>query len=367
MSPHFRLCACIGFISLLSGVVSISHASEQMNCVSVVRIPGAGQTIKAKLGADGTIRLLLDSPEGPLYVKSQDSGRTFSEPIAVVDATSQRPGLTFSASEFAIGKNGRVHVAMANNAWKLKLPQEDWGLYYASLAPGAKAFSPVRNLNRKPSEGFSIAANEIGAVSAWFLSGKLYTMDSRDNGETFTASAEPNPAWNPCECCTTSVAYGADGRLAVLYREKTDNERDMFVVILDQFGPTKPVRNLVSGTPWKIDGCPMTYFTISGAETGYVAAWPTKGHVYFARLDKDGTVLPPGEIRTPGTSGMRNGLLALTATDGVTLVAWKHDNVLGWQLYDVKGQPQGEPGSVNSPGGGAAGVALSDGRFLVFP
>jgi hypothetical protein len=111
----------------------------------------------------------------------------------------------------------------------------------------------------------------------------------------------------------------------------------------------------------------MTYFTITRADTGYVAAWPTKGQVYFVRLDKDGRVLPPGEIRTPGTSGMRNGLLALSCSNDVTLVAWKNSGVLGWQLYDGKSQPQGESGSVTSPGGGAAGVALSDGRFLVFP
>ncbi|MBI3867390.1 MAG: hypothetical protein HY299_02580 [Verrucomicrobia bacterium] len=60
----------------------------------------------------------------------------------------------------------------------------------------------------------------------------------------------------------------------------------------------------------------MTYFTITRADTGYVAAWPTKGQVNFARLDKAGTVMPPGEIKTPGASGMRNGLVALSATDG---------------------------------------------------
>ena len=111
----------------------------------------------------------------------------------------------------------------------------------------------------------------------------------------------------------------------------------------------------------------MTYFTITRADTGYVAAWPTKGQVYFARLDSDGAVLPPGEIRTPGTSGMRSGIVALSASDGQTLVGWKNMDVLGWQRYDAKGQPQGEPGSTPSPGGGAAGVALKDGNFLVFP
>jgi hypothetical protein len=139
------------------------------------------------------------------------------------------------------------------------------------------------------------------------------------------------------------------------------------VVLSNQRAKSKPLRTRISGTPWKLNGCPMTYFTITRTDTGYVAAWPTKGHVYFAWLDKAGTVLRPGEIRTPGTSGMRNGLVALSASDGATLIAWKNKELLGWQVYDVKGQPQGEPGSANSPGGGAAGVVLRDGRFLVFP
>jgi hypothetical protein len=100
---------------------------------------------------------------------------------------------------------------------------------------------------------------------------------------------------------------------------------------------------------------------------GYVAAWPTKGQVYFARFDKDGQIWPPGEIRTSGTSGMRNSLLALSAPGGATLIAWKNKDVLGWQLYDAKGQVKGDPGSVESFGSGAAGVVSRDGKYLLFP
>ena len=123
----------------------------------------------------------------------------------------------------------------------------------------------------------------------------------------------------------------------------------MFVVLSDQRGKSKPLRTRVSGTPWKLNGCPMTYFTITRTYTGYVAAWPTKGQVYFVRLDKDGAVLPPGEIRTPGESGMRNGLVALSASDGATLVAWKNKDRLGWQLYDAKSQPQERPARETAP------------------
>src|SRR2546422_4946369 len=221
MNIHLVSRACLRVLLLVSFimVVDAGRASERSDRVTAIRIPNAKQVIKSLVGPDGTIHVLFDASDGPQYTKSTDEGATFSPPIAIVDAASQKPGLKFSAADMAIGKSGRIHVAMSNNAWKLKLPEEEWSLYYATLAPGAKTFSPVRNLNRKPSEGFSLAADDHGNVTACFLSGKLFAMVSRNNGETFTASAEINPAWDPCNCCTTSAAYGKDGKLALLYRE----------------------------------------------------------------------------------------------------------------------------------------------------
>lgn len=351
---------------LLAGTIA-AHAAESTSRVTAIRVPGVTNAVKAQCGPDGTVHLLFDTEDGPHYASSRDGGASFSPPLVVVDAAARKPGLKFSAEDLAVDPDGRVHVAMSNNAWKLKLPEEEWGFYYARLTPGAKDFSPVRNINRKPSEGFSLAAGRDGAVTAGFLSGKLFTMVSRDGGESFSASAELNPTWNPCDCCATSVAFGPDGRSALLYREETDNERDIYVALWNPATTTAPSRSRVSGTPWKIGGCPMTYFTIAPTATGYVTAWPTKGQVYFARLGQNGAILPPGEILTPGTSGMRMGLLALAATDGVTLVGWKNKDVLGWQLYDAKGQPQGPPGAAPSPGKGAAGVVLPSGKFVLFP
>jgi hypothetical protein len=63
---------------------------------------------------------------------------------------------------------------------------------------------------------------------------------------------------------------------------------------------------------------------------------------------------------------MRTGVLALTARDGSTLVAWKKDGQTGWQLYGVVGEPWGLPGSAISSGNGVAGVVGRDGRFILF-
>jgi hypothetical protein len=211
-----------------------TDASDGIGMVTTIAAPGGGKPVAARTDNEGTIHLLYDSEDGPCYAKSSDGGLTFGTMIPVVRERTRTAGLEYSAWDMAVGKGGRVHVAMGTNAWKIKLPQEEWGLFYARLEPGSTAFSPARNLNKKPSEGFSLAADEKGNVTACWLSDRLYANVSHDNGRTFGANTEVNPRYNPCNCCTTSAAYGEDGRLALLYREETDNERDMYLVLWDQ-------------------------------------------------------------------------------------------------------------------------------------
>lgn len=141
----------------------------------------------------------------------------------------------------------------------------------------------------------------------------------------------------------------------------------MYVALRSPRAGTDLIRKRVSVAPWELTGCPMTYFTIKPAKARYIATWPTKGEISFALLDSDGNLMPPGEIKTPGRNGMRTGILALSALDGSNLIAWKNNEQLGWQLYDRRGIPKGEPQSTHSAGKGAAGVTLRNGTFLLFP
>ncbi len=332
--------------------------------VTLIPVPNGGQAVAAKITKSGAIHLIYQSGDIPYYVKSSDGGASFSSPISVVDQAARKPGLVYTTFSMAAGREDQVYVAMITNNWQKKLPNVPEGLVYATLAPGAKAFTPVRSLNGEPSEGFSLAADDSGDVAATWLAGRLFANFSYDGGKTFTPNAEINKHYLPCECCTTSATYGANGDLAVLYRERANNERDIYLVLLKNGGGESRTR--ISSTPWRTDSCPMTYFMISPAPDGYVAAWPTKGDIYFARLDKSSAVLPPGQIKTPGHSAFRSGVVALSGPDGESLIAWKRDDELGWQLYDREGRPEGASGSARSPGKGAAGVVDQRGRFILF-
>jgi hypothetical protein len=342
-----------------------TNAQDRTGEVTMVAVPAGGKPVVARTDKEGAIHLLFDCADGPKYAKSTDNGVRFGPAIAVAAGGPRQAGLEYSAWDMAVGQGCRVHVAMSTNAWKFKLPQEEWGCFYASLDPGASAFAPLRNINKKPSEGISLAADDKGNVTACWLSGKLYANVSHDGGETFAPYIEIDRSYDPCNCCTTSAAYGQDGRLAVLYREETGNERDMYLILWDQ-ERGRIERKRVGRTPWKIDGCPMTYYTVTPDRGGYVAVWPTKGQIYFARLDGRGEPSRQAEIPTPGRSGMRSGVLALTGPDGRTLVAWTKDGQAGWQLYGAEGRPLGSPGFAKSSGNGVAGLVGKDGRFILF-
>ncbi len=215
-------------ITTLVAAFTIAFAGQNARAagakVTTVSVPSGGQAMAAKTDAQGTIHLVFDTSDGPRYARSDDNGKTLSEPIPLVDQASKQPGLEFITWDMAVTPEGAVHVALGTNAYKLKLPRDEWGFLYTRLMPNDKAFSPLKNINHKPSEGFSLAVGEKGAVTAVWMADKLYANVSHDGGSTFDSTVEIDPVLNPCNCCTTSSnLYGAgwDGWRSCTARKRT--------------------------------------------------------------------------------------------------------------------------------------------------
>src|SRR6478736_8655982 len=88
-----------------------ARAEGSADRVTAIRPNVGGQVIKARIGPDGMIHLLLQDTDGPKYATSRDNGRTFGLPISIVNEATQKPGLEFHGEDLAIGKGGRVFVA----------------------------------------------------------------------------------------------------------------------------------------------------------------------------------------------------------------------------------------------------------------
>ena len=134
----------IGISSALAGNI------DTIDRVKTLRVPDGGEAVEPKFTPDGTIHLLYDLNDAPYYVRSKDDGATFSSPIPVVGKEFRKPGLAYTGTAMAVGKGGRVYVAMTTNNWKARLQDVPDGLLYSTLAVGAKAFTPLRSLNQRP-------------------------------------------------------------------------------------------------------------------------------------------------------------------------------------------------------------------------
>ena len=130
-----------------------------------------------------------------------------------------------------MGKGSLVHVIWYNNGYQRKLPQDQWGVMYSHLNPDGTAFVPSRNLNHKPSDNYSLAADNSGRVAVVWMAGGIFVNSSRDDGETFSEPQRMDIA-DPCECCSSRAYFSADGSLICSYRDKASNWRDMYVAVL---------------------------------------------------------------------------------------------------------------------------------------
>ncbi len=327
----------------------------------VVSTPRNGAVPDAEVDQNGSIHVAYVSGQDAYYVNSTDNGNTFSTPIRInAEPGSVHPPNMYRGPDVAVGKDGRVHVIWYVNAYQRKLPKDQWGVFYSYLDRGQTAFVEGRNLNHKPSDNYSLAADDKGDVAVIWMAGKLLVESSRDNGQTF-ATSDAVPTADPCECCASRAFLSKDGTLYIGYREKANNMRDMYLLARPKGEPTFS-RQKISSTPWQITGCPMTGAFLTGAKNGPVMAWETKGQISYARLDPALGISAPREIK----AGAGKWPIALAAPDGTVLVSWKNASTLSWQLRDAKDKPVGEVQS--KPGRNPhrhAGVITKDGDFLL--
>jgi hypothetical protein len=354
-------------IACIAGFVALAPA--QAATVQLIDPPGDGIVADAEIDADGAVHLVYVSlPDGVqqdlFYAVSTDGGATFEPAIRVNANAGQVYAGGFRGPDIALGADGRVHVIWYTNGYQAKRPHEEWGVHYAYMDAAGDAFVGERNINKRPSDNYALDANDDGEVSIYWGANDGFISRSSDGGETFDEPVQVESI-DPCECCATRVRYADDGTLHLVYREKRDNLRDMYIVpITDSL--LSPPRVKLDSEPWEIAACPMTgaYLTASDADS-YLVAWERKRAIYYGRYGKDGAPMEPAEVAVAEEGRYP---LVLSGADGVTLVAWKDDVNMGWRRYDARGIALDEPTVVQADNiHRFAGVVTPSGDFVLFP
>lgn len=354
----FRLRTILNLVLL-----AVATSATAADRVQIVRLPAGSTAPDAEMDAKGVLHVAYFSSDNVFYVNSSDAGATFSEPLRInSEAVTAQAGM-FRGPDLALGADGTVHVVWFTNAYQRKLPKDQWGVHYARLPVGARAFEPARNLNHLPSDCFSLAVAPDNRVAIFWIAAGLFVQLSSDNGNTFAAPV-PVAGADPCECCGTRAYFGTNGTLFCAYREKAGNIRDMYLLKLAK-GQNRFERSKLSDREWKLNACPMTGNSLTGSGGALLAAWETSGQASFARLDATGA---PAGVFSPEVKGVKKFPLALLAPDASILLAWKFGKTLSWQLYDKSNTPLGGVQQFEAATGDrATGVVTRDGIFLLIP
>jgi len=357
-SSRKRMLLVVVSALLASLMMSSSHGASA-DRVKVVNLPGA-VVPDAEVDSTGTVHVAYLSNNNVYYVSSADGGDSFSNPVRVNPEIGFATGGLFRGPDLTIGKDDRIHIGWYNNAYALKRPGELWFMY-SRMNEENTGFEPARNLSGGPGDNFSLAANDSGYVGAIWVHDDIFISLSSDGGQAFAQPAKGSA--DPCECCGTRALYLESRDLYFLYRDKADDNRDMYLGRINPSrGSYQPVR--LNTETWHLNACPLSgnYLTEGG---GYLlAAWELKGGIYFSRLSKQGKILSPGEVKV---SNKGKYPVVMGSDDGI-LVAWKYGTKLKWQLYDLGLNVQGHAHTIKtSTSGRPAGVVLKSGEFLIFP
>lgn len=349
--------------ALLSVLIGVS-CTPPPPAVTILQVPNGGVTPDAEVGADGALHVAYVTGSDVYYAVSTDGGRSFGAPVRVNSEPNSAQAGAFRGPDLAIGPNGRAHVVWYTNAYQRRLPTEEWGVHYAYMDPGSAGFTPARNLNHIPSDNYSLAVDHTGNhVAVVWTADSAYLQWSTDGGQTFSAPERIEQA-NPCDCCATRAYFSVNGDLYIAYRDKTNNQRDMNLLVRGREGAGFTRRPL-SQTTWTIEGCPMTGAFLTGDGVSLLAAWETKGVVYYGVTDTGGRLQTPGEIRVADEGRYP---VALPLSGGGAVIAWKEETTLAWQMFDAAGRPtapiQRRPGSSPHRPGGAK---WPDGAIALLP
>jgi len=353
-----------GGLCLCQALVAPARAdkSEQSGKVKRLRVPDRGIQPQVAVDGKGVLHLIYfrGAPgHGDIfYVRSTDEGATFSRPLQVnsEDGSSIAIG-NIRGAHLAVGKNARIHVAW-NGSGKQGSAE---GMLYTRLNDEGTVFEPQRNVIHAAKGldgGGSVAADDSGNVYvAWHApepgekgeaNRRVWLARSTDEGKTFSREkAAYEKATGACGCCGLRAFADHKGNVYVLYRSATEHvNRDTYLLTSTDKGANFRGDDLHQ---WKIEACPMSSFAFAEGPADVLAAWETKGQVYYARIDpatgkNSKPVAAPGEARErkhPVMAGDTRGQTILVWTEGM---GWDRGGAVAWQVYDKHGQPTAEKG-----------------------
>lgn len=286
-SPPSRVATAAGDWSAHDPALAVDPETGTTYFAYVMGMGGANST---KHGGLGT---------GNLYVRrSEDAGKTFSEPVAVNPASGEVFPDYRVGPQIALGPKGEVYVVWVNATPSHKLMYGMRTLHFAVSTDGARSFAPpIPIVDEGQMSGrsfFDLDVSDEGTIYvAWLDSpvtrdenGTLVSDKSRQSAVRFSRSTdggrsfEPSVALgaDPCPCCNVFVLAGRGDDVFVSWRNVVKDEagkstRDMVVAASHDGGMAFGAPVEIHDDAFPIEGC---------VHVGAPMAMDSQGRVHVA-------------------------------------------------------------------------------------
>lgn len=288
-----------------------------------------GMGVQPEIAVDpkGTIRVvygLKNDKERDLYFsESRDGGKSFSKPYMIGKFSNMGLGMG-RGPQLAVTKDFTV-VTVGDHFGNM------FALRLTNATNKWSAPSRVNDTDSTAKEALSgIAAGENNQLFTVWLDTRL------GNNNLFgAASSDGGLTWGKnqlifkglqggiCDCCKPSVFVDKADHLNVMFRNKLDGARNMYLIASEDKGKHFGQAQKLGTGDFMINGCPMDGGDLTADAQGKITTvWRRQTDVYMAQPGSPETRLGIG--RTP---------VALQATDGVA-IAWEQNGNIQFRSPD---------------------------------
>lgn len=259
-----------------------AHADDGLNRI----FPAGTKEPQVAVSPSGTV-FVVAARDDVIEVVSSSSGKEFGAPIRVAQAPGLMLGMRRGPRVAATGASVVV-TAIAKMAATDRVVEL---LSWRSVDGGATWLGPkrVNGATGAASEGLQglAAGRDERLACAWLDSraggSELYVATSADGGDTWAeALAYRSSDGHICECCHPSVAWSANGDLAIMWRNWLGGSRDLWFARSKDDGKTFPKPEKIGEGTWPLNACPMDGGGMAVRPDGRCGTiWRRKNEMFF--------------------------------------------------------------------------------------
>lgn len=280
--------------------------------------PNHPQQPQLCIDQEGAIHVTFGANKDVLYCRSEDGGKTFSEPMKLPPHRPMSLGMRRGPRVAASGDTVCVSSIGGQDG------KDDKGnlLAFHSTDKGKTWHGPavVNDAPEAAREGLhAMAASLKGElVCAWLdlrhKHTEIMASFSQDAGRSWGKNilVYQSPEGSVCECCHPSVLYDAKETVHVMWRNQLAGARDLFVASSPDRKSFAKADKLGIGT-WPLDRCPMDGGAIAASPAGLASIWRRDNNV-FLTSGRGNKEMPLGVGEQPWIAANGTGPFAVWVT-----------------------------------------------------